>query len=270
MSEIIVRKDGSSSIAHPSGNGLDKAAVDHHVGEHINLRQDGFQTLEISSGAVLAARRLLLDRGFDFKVYSPKIQAMIGISEHFHMWQAVAGEHGLVAVSSLTTEVELEQEGKEIRSGFAEALAHPELLVVGNFHDEGSSREMKLYMQRYHKLRTYCRRLFHKVLETESEENDFHAANVAEAVGATILMLCTSTDGFRINGKKLDRIHVDDICKLLKYCEAGSASGKGGMGTKLKAAEQFVRRTRASVIIGDSFEDSRRLVEGNAGTWVVQ
>ena len=273
MSEIIIRKDGSQSIANMNGVGVNQRRVDALVSEHMNLRAEGFHTGQVSSGAVLEGLLNALAVGRDPDTMSNTMLAMGGVGDHFVKWRLGAAARGLFAVSSLSTEIELEdrEEGKQIRGGMGEAIADEHSLLVANYHDEASRREMS----EYEKMLATKGRL----LRTESEENDFHAANIALAVGAGILMLCTRADGFIYKGKKLDTLHVDDITKYLAYIDAthsddGNGIRKGGMKTKLKAARAAIlgmaeQDSSIRVVVGNSLEDSRRLLNYNAGTWIV-
>lgn len=274
MSETLIRKDGSRSIeADDPRVGTDMAVIDGIIAEHKKLRDMGIHTGQVTSGAVLEGIAAALAMGINPERFSQKVLAMGGIATHFGKFQVSARESGLYAVSSLSTEVELEdaEEGRQIRGGMGEALTDPLVLLVGNYHDEASRREMS----QYEKMLSELGNLF----RTESEENDFHAANIALATDADILMLCTMARGFVYKGSKLDHINIEDIPKYLAYIEEtksddDNGAGKGGMMTKLKAGEwaltQAAKQGREmQVVIGHSREDSRRLLE-NAGTWVVK
>lgn len=262
--EIIARKDGTNSIRHASGIGLDQESIGHIVGQHVRLREYGHSTFEVSSGSVAEGEALVLAAGLDPKQYSHKMLAMMGAPGHFGKFAIAAGEHGLLVASSLSTEIELKEseEGREIRGGMGEALGRDEILLVANYHDEADPKEMDIFDEML--------RAQGVLLRTESEENDFHSLNLAIAAGAGILMLCTNVDGVKKNGKKLDSIHVDDIDKFIElYIEQGKIS-KGGIKTKLLAAKEAVTEHGMRVVIGHSMQDSLRILEDNAGTWVVQ
>lgn len=275
MNGIIIRKDGSASIANADGRGVDVEAVRGLVGEHINLRNEGWHTGEVSSGARLDGLVAAMALGFSEHELSDKMLAMAGLASHFGKWQICARERGLLAVSSLSTEIELEdaEEGKQIRGGLGEAIGHLKVLLVGNYHDEASQREMNLLEKEQAEKGNLYR--------TESEENDFHAKNIAVASLADIMMLCTMAEGFYYRGRKLNTIHVEDIDKYLTYIDKTKSDTtkdgvrKGGMKTKLLAARAGVleaqqQNRKMEVVIGHSKEDSRKLLEDNAGTWVVQ
>lgn len=274
---LIIRKDGSRSIANPDGIGIDSNAIDLLMEEHTNLRSDGHHTGQVSSGAVLefmAHLQLMGELGISSEL-SDKLKAMGGLSSHFEKWRLSAQKYGLVAVSSLATAIELQdtKEGKQIKGGLGEALAHPKLLLVANYHDEADTKEMT----------EYERMLMQQgnLLRTESEENDFHAANIGVATGADVLMLCTLAEGFIYKGRKLSSINVEDVDKYLHYIDEArlddiSGIRKGGMRTKLLAAAEFLTQSAArgkqaaQVAIAHSTQDSRRILENNAGTWVIQ
>lgn len=274
MNEILIRKDGSQSIANKNGIGVNPVLVDSLVEEHMKLREYGFHTGQVSSGAALEGTLNAMVVGLDPDEMDNTTLAMGGVGDHFVKWRISAAKSGLLTISSLSTEIELEdaEEGKQIRGGMGKALEHPKLLLVANYHDEASRREMSQYEEML--------AAQGNLLRTESEENDFHAANIAVAVGAGVLMLCTKAEGFIYKGKKLDTIHIDDIDKYLVHIDEtrsdnGKGIKKGGMKTKLKAAEWAMKAMAEqgksiSVVIGHSLEDSRRILESNAGTWVVQ
>jgi glutamate 5-kinase len=264
MGEVIARKDGESSIRNADGPGVDSVLIDGIVDQHVNLRDEGHSTLEVSSGATTEGEAHILSMGLDPSLYSGKMKAMMGMPSHFSKWVVSAAERSLLGVSSLSTAIELRdsEEGKEIRGGIGEALRRPEILLVANYHDEADPREMTIYEKMLHDRGEF--------LPTESEENDFHALNLAIAAAAGILMLCTDVEGVKKNGRKLDEIHVDDIDEFIeKYIEEGKVS-RGGIKTKLLAAKKGVLDHNMRVVIGHSQEDSRRLLESNTGTWVIQ
>jgi glutamate 5-kinase len=190
--------------------------------------------------------------------------AMMGMPGHFGKFAISGNDRGLLIASSLSTEIELEEseEGREIRGGIGEALGREEVLLVANYHDEADPKEMNIYEEMLQAQGV--------LLKTESEENDFHAVNLAIASGAGVLMLCTNVEGVKKNDKKLDSIHVDDIDEFIKrYVEKGKVR-KGGIKTKLLAAKEAVTKHGIRVVIGHSEKDSRCILEDNAGTWVVQ
>lgn len=270
MTETLIRKDGSNSIANPDGVGINRVAVATLLDEHKKLRAYGFHTGQISSGATLEGVAHALALGMDPDEFSRKLLAMNGISSHFETWRVLGEDRGFFVVSSLATAIELQesQEGRQIRGGMGEALGHSRALLVANYHDEADPREMNIF----EKVQAQRGNL----LRTESEENDLHAANIALATGATTLMLCTTAEGFLYKGVRLAQIHVEDIDKYLAYLEEtradGNGLGRGGMKTKLEAAREFIAKSTqpVRVVIGSSAEDSRSLLEGDRGTEVVQ
>ena len=268
MSEgIVVRKDGSSAVENEDGIGVNAEKVERIIQQHLLLREHGFHTAEINSGAVSEGKRAVIEMDRDPEAYTYKTLAMIGMPNHFSTWQVGGKKHGLLVPSSLATDIELRhsKEGKEIKGGMGEAIKHNELLLVGNYHDEADSKEMKIY-QKLAALRQIIRG---NVLKTEDEENDGYSYIFARAAGAKILLLCTTVDGFYEDGKKRDTINVKEIGRLLKKCGPGTKSGKGGMRTKLLAAKNAAK-AGITVVIGHTEEDSISLIEGNAGTLVVQ
>jgi glutamate 5-kinase len=267
---IIVRKDGSSSIEHEApGIGINPLAVRRIVVEHVNLRNDGYHTAEVSSGAVVEGIRMVIAMGRDPKEFTSKVLAMIGMPNHFAIWNAEAMEQGMLVPASLSTDIELKdkKEGKEIKGGMGEAIADKGLLLVGNFHDEASSKEMKIF-DRLWQLRKLRRG---QILKNESEENDFHAANIAKAVGARYLMLCTAADGYYDeDGTKRDIITVKEIKQIKAKQKKQRKQTDNNIYTKLFAAAEAAEEG-IEVVIGNTLEDSRRLIEDKkVGTWVVQ
>ena len=190
MNEVLIRKDGSKSVAFQDRFGVDPQLTDFLVSEHVNLREDGFHTGQVASGAVLEGTANAQELGLDPDLFSNKILAMNGLSGHFGKWTVSAMKNGLLAASSLSTAVELQTstEGVQIRGGMGEALDNSKVLLVANYHDEADPKEMNLYEREMVEKGTLFR--------TESEENDFHAANISLAVGANMLMLCTMAEGF--------------------------------------------------------------------------
>jgi carbamate kinase len=100
-------------------------------------------------------------------------------------------------------------------------------------------------------------------------DKDLAAAVLARDLGAQLLLILTDVDGVYLDwGKSTQRavesLTVDEAERLDKLGQFG----EGSMGPKIRAAIDFVRRTRGRAVI-TSLPKGRAAVRGTAGTSIV-
>ncbi len=262
MKEIIVTKHGSSSGENANGIGLDQVKHNFHAMQHRNLRHEGFDTVEVASGAVVAGKAEVLAFGRRVEEFDDNELAMLGTARQMRHWRIAGRRSGILVAQVLGTHQEIDDsaEGKQIITRISSA-ARKGVLVVLNENNAAASEEMAEYEEGVAAKQ-------HGENDAETD-NDWLAAHTAIALGATTLLLLSNIDGFKERGRVRREIKVYDVAAMLDHCEIVSRSGTGGMKSKLRAAERAAR-AGINVIIGSSSIDCRRLLVGDAGTRVIQ
>ncbi len=260
--ESVVIKHGSSVVEHDDGIGLDQAKIDFHVRQHDRLRRRGFSTSEVASGAVVEGKEYVLELGKDLDDFDDNELAMHGTARQLRHWEDAARPHDMSIGQVLATHQEIDDSsaGKQIIKRILSVTRRGGLVVV-NENNAAADDEMEEYEDGE-------KAKMHGEDDAEAD-NDWLAAHLAIAVGAKTLALLTNVDGLKIKGKLVREIRVYDIAEMLTYCQGSSNSGTGGMNSKLRATQRAAE-AGIDVVIGNAFTDIRHLVDGDAGTRVVQ
>ncbi len=261
--EMIVMKQGSSSSENSGGIGLDQTKIDFHVQQHVNLRNEGIDTVDVASGAVVAGKEQVLEFGRQVEDFDDNELALLGTSRQISHWEQAARPHGLMIGQVLGTHRQIDDsaEGRQIVERIGKVTRKRGVLVVLNENNAAASEEMKEYEE--------SEAAKQQGEEDAEADNDWLAAHLAIALGASTLLLLSNIDGFKIGHKVTREIKVYDVADMLAHCKGTSSSGTGGMRSKLRAAERAAR-AGINVIIGNASIDCRRLLIGDAGTRIVQ
>ena len=99
-------------------------------------------------------------------------------------------------------------------------------------------------------------------------DKDLAAAVLARDLGAELLLILTDVDAVYAdwgtpNQRPLARLTIDDALEM----DRNKAFGEGSMAPKIRAAIDFVRRTRGRAII-TSLDCGQKAVHGDAGTTI--
>ncbi len=225
-----VVKIGSALVTN-EGRGLDNAAIDRWAGQIARLREQGIEIVLVSSGAVAEGMQRL--------GWSQRPHAL-------HELQAAAavGQMGLV---------------QAYESSFQQHAMHTAQVLLT--HDDLSNR------QRYLNARSTLRNLLQLGVvpvvnendtvvtdEIKFGDNDTLAALVANLIEADLLVILTDQEGLcdsdprtNTDAKLLSEVKASDPA-LRAMAGAGGALGRGGMQTKVAAAELAARSGTATVI----------------------
>ncbi|HEY4305875.1 MAG TPA: carbamate kinase [Gemmatimonadaceae bacterium] len=100
-------------------------------------------------------------------------------------------------------------------------------------------------------------------------DKDLAAAVLARDLGAELLLILTDVDAVYADWgtpeqRPLSRLTADEAVEM----DAAKAFGEGSMAPKIRAAVDFVRRTKGRAII-TSLEHGQQAVHGEAGTTIV-
>lgn len=100
-------------------------------------------------------------------------------------------------------------------------------------------------------------------------DKDLAAAVLARDLGAELLLIVTDVDAVYANWgtpeqRRLESLRADEAQRM----DAAGAFGEGSMAPKIRAAVDFVRRSKGRAVI-TSPENGLRAVHGDAGTTIV-
>jgi glutamate 5-kinase len=210
-SALLVAPDGAVRREWLEGIGADLAA---RVGA-------GQRLVVVSSGAIaLGARRLSLAKGGRASLEDAQAAAAVGQIALAGEWAAALAAHGLTAAQMLVTLGDLEDRRRYLNAAATlDRLLGLGVVPVVNENDSVATAEIRF------------------------GDNDRLAARVAQAAGATGVLLLSDVDGLydrdpalpgAVHQPKVERIDA----AVLAMAGAGSASGmgSGGMASKLAAA----------------------------------
>ncbi len=217
----VVLKVGSSSLTNAEGL-IDLAKLAEIAAAVRSAKANGIEIAIVSSGAVAAGAGKLC-RARPRTVPEKQVYAAVGQAELMRHWAAVFAPIGVAPIhvaQFLLSSDDIHSRKRYVNAKQAlDAAFKLGVLPILNENDTVATAELKL------------------------GDNDTLSAWVAYLVDADTLMLLTDVDGLYSGNPKLDANavkldEVRDISQVLHLAgEAGSASGTGGMRTKLKAAQ---------------------------------
>ncbi|MBA3054716.1 MAG: glutamate 5-kinase [Sphingomonadales bacterium] len=246
----LVVKVGSALLV--GIDGPRRAWIEALVGELAAARQRGQDVIVVSSGAIaLGARRLGLEKGGRGSLADAQAAAAVGQIALSGLWAELLGAHGLTAAQLLLTLDDLEDRRRYLNAtATLTRLLDAGAVPVINENDSVATQEIRF------------------------GDNDRLAARVAQAAGASAVLLLSDVDGL------YDRNPADPAAKLLPtvhgitpeiraMADGGSHSGlgSGGMTSKLQAAE-IAERAGIALVIGNGTKDSpiARVTQQGIGT----
>lgn len=203
------------------------------------LRARGQQAVIVSSGAIaLGAARLGLARGGRATLADAQAAASVGQIALAGLWSEVLGAHGLVAAQLLLTLEDLEERRRYLNaSATLERLMEAGAVPVVNENDSVATAEIRF------------------------GDNDRLAARVAQAAGATGVMLLSDVDGLFDRDPRQDGAAlvpqvsgVTDAVMQMASSASSSGLGSGGMASKLQAARIAERAGIALAIVNGTHE----------------
>jgi len=241
----VVIKLGTSVVTGPGGD-VCSEHIESLVCSIAALKSASRQVVLVSSGAVgLGAARLGLHQSRLKDVVVRQACAAVGQSLLMHAYEQLSSVHGLKIAQVLLTEDDFTNFRRytSLRSTI-EKLLKLRVLPIINENDTVSTAELE-----------YDRRLGSSGKERVFGDNDRLAALVMSKLEADALVLLTNVDGLLLHKPKARNIGigigngdadaeavtiplVEEIRDELKAIAAGpSAGGRGGMLTKLEAAQ---------------------------------
>ena len=234
----LVVKVGSSLLV--GGDGVRRGWLEGLVRELAAARTRGQELIVVSSGAIaLGAARLKLDKGGRGNLADAQAAAAVGQIELSGLWAELLGARGLTAAQLLLTLDDLEDRRRYLNAtATLTRLLDMGAVPVINENDSVATQEIRF------------------------GDNDRLAARVAQAAGASAVLLLSDVDGlFDRNPAIAGAIRLTEVRGVTPEIHAmargGSASGmgSGGMTSKLQAAE-IAERAGIALAIASGLVDA--------------
>jgi glutamate 5-kinase len=228
VSRPVVVKLGSALVADPRGR-VRRELLRARAAEIASVVEAGTPVCVVSSGAIALGLPLL---GLTSRPRSlPKLQAAsaLGQSRLQRAWEEVFAGSGLRAAQVLLTGAEIADRRAYVNvRGTFDALFSLRAVPVVNENDAIATDEISF------------------------GDNDSLAAQVAVLVGARLLVLLTSVEGVHTHapGTPGARLISEGAAARGAAFGAGSALGRGGMESKIQAAELAAAAGIPTVIAG--------------------
>lgn len=216
----LVVKVGSSLLV--GRDGLRRGWVERLVAEIAAARGRGQDVIVVSSGSIaLGAATLGLEKGGRGSLADAQAAAAVGQIALSGLWAELLGGHGLTAAQLLLTLEDLEDRRRYLNAtATLTRLLDAGAVPVINENDSVATQEIRF------------------------GDNDRLAARVAQAAGASAVLLLSDVDGLydrnprEAGARLLPEVHgVTAEIHAMATGDSASGLGSGGMTSKLQAAE---------------------------------
>lgn len=248
----IVVKVGSALLVDQKSGQLRTEWLSGLATDIAELRRQNREVVLVSSGAIALGRRVLALVPGELSLEDSQAAAAVGQTRLVQAWETALSQHGLMTGQVLLT-LEDTQRRRRYLNGRATLAA---LLNVGaiplvNENDTVATDEIRY------------------------GDNDRLAARVALMAGADALVLLSDVDGLYTANPRLDpgATLIAEVAEITPEIEAmaggtGTAGAKGGMKTKLQAAQIATHGGCAMAVTrGDTQRPLSALAEGSRATW---
>ena len=227
----IVVKVGSSLVTD-EGRGVDARAIGDWCRQLAALREQGVESVVVSSGAIAEGMKRLGWAQRPRELHALQAAAAVGQMGLAQMYETHLRAHGLASAQVLLTHADLSHRERYLnaRSTLTTLLQHGVLPVI-NENDTVVNDEIKF------------------------GDNDTLGALVANLLDADVLVILTDQQGLYNANPRTDpsatlisEATADDPVLPAMAGGAGSAIGRGGMLTKVLAAQRAARSGAHTVI----------------------
>jgi glutamate 5-kinase len=226
----VVIKVGSALLTN-NGKGLDADAVAHWVDQMVALQRDGHDVVLVSSGAIVEGMRRLGWRQRPDAVHELQAAAAVGQMGVIQLYESCFQRHQRHTAQVLLTHDDFASRERYLNArSTLRTLLDFGVVPVVNENDTVSTDEIRL------------------------GDNDTLAGLAANLVEADWLVILTDQDGLYTADPRHDASAtlVEEAragdASLQAMAGEGSAFGRGGMVTKLRAAELAARSGTTTVI----------------------
>jgi len=248
----IVIKIGSALLVDAESGTLRLKWLKSLAADIASLRQAGKDVIVVSSGSIALGRRVLKLPSGALHLEHSQAAAAVGQIKLARAYEEVLSPYGINTGQVLLTLDDSEDRRRYLnsRATFASLLKFGTVPIV-NENDTVATDEIRY------------------------GDNDRLAAQVAAMAGADVLVLLSDVDGLYTKNPKqdVDAKHLDVVHEITLEIEAmagdaGSASAKGGMKTKIMAAKMAMKAGCGMVIaLGEQENPISAIMNGAKSTW---
>ena len=248
----IVVKIGSALLVDQQAGTLREDWLAGLAEDLADLRGQGREVILVSSGAIALGRRVLALAPGTLSLEESQAAAAIGQTRLVQAWESALSKHDLMTAQVLLT-LEDTQKRRRYLNGRATlaALLNVGAIPIVNENDTVATDEIRY------------------------GDNDRLAARVALMASADALILLSDVDGLYTANPRNDASAtlIREVTEITPEIEAmaggtGTAGAKGGMKTKLQAAQIAMQGGCAmAVTLGDRIGPLKALADGAKATW---
>lgn len=243
-----------SALLTDQRSGLNAALVEQWIRQIAALREQGIEVVVVSSGSIVEGMHRLGWRTRPHELFRLQAAAAVGQMGLVQMYESAFQRVGIRTAQVLLTGGDLSDRHRYLNArSTLRALLELAVVPIVNENDTVVTDEIQF------------------------GDNDTLAALVANLCEADLLVILTDQEGLydadpRVdpNARLVANGRAEDV-RLRAMAGPGSALGRGGMVTKLTAAEKAARSGAATVICSGQTDDIlARLADGEAlGTLLV-
>jgi glutamate 5-kinase len=252
-------KVGTSSLTYPDGH-LNVSEMERLVDQIAAAKESGYKIVLVTSGAVASGMAELGVRFNPNDIIFKQACAAAGQSILMGQYRQLFNKHDLKIAQILLTKEDLSNRDSYVHTcNVLERLLQLEVIPIINENDVTSIDEL-IPVTAGH--------------EVNFSDNDLLSVLIGNAIQADGVILLTNVDGlYTMNPERPEAQLipvVEQITPELKQAVEGkSPLGRGGMKTKLQAAE-IATQSGIPVVIANSFKDNVLLdilEQRSIGTW---
>ncbi len=227
----VVVKIGSALLTR-DGQGLNSDGIQDWAAQLAQFRARGMETVLVTSGAVAAGMQRLGRRERPRALHELQAMAAVGQMNLVQVYESAFQRHGLHTAQVLLTHDDLADRQRYLNSrSTLRTLLSLGVIPVVNENDTVATEEIRF------------------------GDNDTLAALVANLVEADLLLILTDQKGLYDRDPRQDpdaKLVAEGVAgdkQLLSMAGGSGALGRGGMRTKLLAAEKAARSGASTVIV---------------------
>lgn len=257
--KLVVVKMGTSSLTYSDGK-LNLAEVHKLVNQVAEAISRGVKIVLVTSGAVASGMAELAVKFNPNDLVFKQVCAAAGQGILMAHYRELFGKHGLKVAQILLTKEDLSNRVAYVHTySVIDGLLHLGVVPIVNENDVTSIDELKPISEGY---------------EVNFSDNDILSVLIANVVQADLVVLLTNVDGlYTMNPKNPEAKLISKVEKitpeLKKSIDGKSILGRGGMKTKVQAAEIAIR-VGIPVVVANSSKERVLLdilEEKSVGTW---
>ncbi|MDP9065851.1 MAG: glutamate 5-kinase [Pseudomonadota bacterium] len=250
----VVVKVGSALLVDAEKGRLNRGWLESFAADVARFHRRGQDVILVSSGAIALGRRHLGLVPGTLRLEESQAAAAVGQIRLAHAYKELLDVHGITVAQILLTLGDTEQRRRYLNArGTLNTLLAMKAVPVINENDTVATAEIRY------------------------GDNDRLAARVAQMVGADCAVLLSDIDGLYTADPRVDPAaafvaRVPDISTAIEAMAggAGSATGSGGMRTKIEAAKIAVAAgCHLCIAKGAVHSPLQHIEEGARCTWFV-